>query len=140
MGVSIDQCKYKADSNIFQDMSPSFSVILATYNRAHCICNAIDSILKQVYPKFELVIVDDGSMDSTCKMIEEKYSAYLDSGKIVLEKMSHSGVCKARNEGLRLAKNEWIAYIDSDNTVSQYFLGTFANCIMKNPDAKNFYA
>ena len=49
-------------------------------------------------------------------------------------------MCKARNEGLKLAKNEWIAYIDSDNTVSLYFLGVFATEIMKNPKTKNFYA
>ena len=45
---------------------PSFSIIMPTYNRAYCICNAIDSVLKQAYPKFELIIVDDGSTDKTC--------------------------------------------------------------------------
>lgn len=86
------------------------------------------------------MIVDDGSTDSTCKLVERKYAEHLKSGKVVLKRIPHGGVCKARNEGLRTAKNEWIAYIDSDNTVSQYFLGVFAREIMAHPDAKNFYA
>lgn len=120
--------------------APSFSIILPTHNRAYCICNAVDSVLKQTYQKFELIIVDDGSTDGTDKMLNQRYAKHLDSGKIIYKKIQKSGVCKARNEGLKLAKNEWIAYIDSDNTVYSYFLGVFATQIMKNPKTKNFYA
>lgn len=58
----------------------------------------------------------------------------------MLKKLDHAGVCKARNEGLRCAKNDWIAYVDSDNTITKCFLGVFAKEIMQRPDVKNFYA
>ena len=112
--------------------APSFSIILPTYNRVHCICNAINSVLKQTYPKFELIIIDDGSTDGTDKTLSQRYAEQHKSGKIIYKRIQKSGVCKARNEGLRLAKNDWIAYVDSDNTVSPYFLGVFAKEILKN--------
>ena len=73
-------------------------------------------------------------------MIESRYVEQLKSQQIVLKKLDHAGVCKARNEGLRCAKNDWIAYVDSDNTITKCFLGVFAKEIMQRPDVKNFYA
>ncbi len=118
----------------------NFSIIMPTYNRAFCITNAIDSALKQYYTNFELIIVDDCSNDDTESLIRKTYFKELDSGKIVYKKLDkNSGVCTARNEGLKLAKNNWIAYLDSDNTISPYFLEEIKYSIDENPN-KTFYA
>ena len=60
-------------------LAPKFSIIMPTYNRAFCICNAIDSALASTYPAFELIIVDDGSTDNTIKMLNQRYSKEIKS-------------------------------------------------------------
>ena len=117
-----------------------FSVVMPTYNREFCICNAIDSVVAQTYQNFELIIVDDGSTDNTETLIHDRYKKFFDSKKFVYKKQKNSGVCAARNKGLSLAKNDWIAYLDSDNTLTPFFLETFKDEIEKNPGFSIFYS
>ena len=119
---------------------PEFSFIMPTFNRAHCICAAIDSVLAQTYPRLELIIVDDGSTDGTLSLLDSKYSAELKAKKIIIVKGAHGGVCKARNLGLKAASKEWIAYIDTDNTISPNFLASYVQMIKENPAARSFYS
>ena len=119
---------------------PRFSVVMATFNRAFCICTAIDSLLRQTYQNFELVIVDDGSTDGTGDLVESAYGREVASGKIRYTRIDNAGVCKARNVGLGLARNDWIAYLDSDNEMCPFFLETFVREIAGDPQARNFYA
>lgn len=118
---------------------PKFSIILPTYNRSFCIKNAVDSVLQQTYDNYELIIIDDGSTDDTEKLINNIYLNELNSKKIIYIKSDHHGVSYTRNIGLDAANNEWIAYIDSDDTYDKDFLLTFSNAIIKNPTCKNFY-
>ncbi|MFA7074806.1 MAG: glycosyltransferase family 2 protein [Endomicrobiaceae bacterium] len=118
-----------------------FSIIMPTYNRAFCIIDAINHVLKQVYKNFELIIIDDGSNDGTDKLIQKRYAKEIKSGKIVYKKLEkNSGVCYARNEALKLAKNEWIAYCDTDNKMLKNHLKSFADAIIENPKRLTFYA
>ena len=119
----------------------AFSVIMPTRDRAHCIADAIDSLLAQQHANFELIIVDDASSDGTGEMLRGRYGKELDSGRIVyLAQAEHGGVSRARNVGLGAARNPWIAYLDSDNTVSPYYLALFAQHIVAHPQARTFYA
>ncbi|MCX8124376.1 MAG: glycosyltransferase [Spirochaetes bacterium] len=88
---------------------PFFSVVIPTYNRAHCITRALDSVLCQIFTDFECIVVDDGSMDNTSRLL----SPY--EKKIQYCYIQHSGVSKARNVGITNAKGEWIAFLDSDD-------------------------
>ncbi len=128
------------DSGVVSAVQPSFSVVMATYNRAFCICDAIDSLMSQTYQNFELVVIDDGSTDGTGGLLKKKYRAALKSGKIRYFHISNRGVCKARNAALGKVRNEWIAYLDSDNTLCPFFLETFVRAIVANPDVGNFYS
>lgn len=119
---------------------PAFSVVMPTFNRGFCICTAIDSLLRQSYQRFELVIVDDGSTDGTDKLVEGTYAEEIASGKIKYIRSEKGGVSRARNRGLAHASNEWIAYLDSDNELCDHFLETFTRAIVQNPFRKNFYA
>lgn len=119
---------------------PAFSIIMPTYNRAHCICTAIDSVLQQTYQNFTLIIVDDGSMDNTKAVIAQKYSKQIASGRIKYKRVSNGGVCKARNVGLKLVHTAWIAYLDSDNYWHERFLEFFSRAILLNPNCEAFYA
>ena len=97
------------------------SVIMPTYNRVDIIGRAIDSVLKQTYDNFELLIIDDGSTDNTETSIKDKYDEYIQNGKIKYIKQKNSGVNIARNKGLSKATGNIIAYLDSDN----YWLDTY---------------
>lgn len=120
---------------------PAFSIIMPTYNRAFCIETAINSLLNQTYQNFELVIVDDGSTDGTENLLKEKFSKELVNERIkYISVKTNKGVCNARNVGLENAENEWIGYLDTDNTIDSKYLEEFKNAIIKNPNRKIFYA
>lgn len=110
-----------------KEKGPSFSVIMPTYNRGFCIEETINALLKQTYRNFELLIIDDGSTDDTENRIKERYKEEITSGRLVyVRQPENKGVAAARNEGLKRAKNEWIAYADTDNIPLPDFLETFA--------------
>ena len=117
-----------------------FSVITPTYNRARSICTAVDSILRQTFRDFELIVADDGSTDGTAELLSRRYAAELASGRIRVLELPHGGVCAARNAALEASSGTWIAYLDSDNEALPEFLQTFADGIRANPEARNFYA
>jgi len=90
---------------------PIVTVIITTYNRENTLLRAIDSLLKQTYPHFLLIIVDDGSTDSTSAILEE-----LCDPRIAIIKHSHNmGVTAAKNTGLDHIKGEWFTFLDSDD-------------------------
>lgn len=89
---------------------PAVSVILPTYNRAHLIAETIESVLAQTYSDFELIIVDDGSNDSTTEVVDQ-----FQSNKIRYFKLGKVGRSGARNFGLKQATGSFICFIDSDD-------------------------
>jgi len=89
--------------------TPLVSVIIPTYNRAWTLKKAIDSVLKQDYKNFELIVVDDGSTDSTEKLL----LSYADSIKIIQQ--DNQGVSASRNRGIKAAAGDLIAFLDSDD-------------------------
>lgn len=95
------------------------SVIVPVYNTEKYLDRCIQSILAQTYTNFELLLIDDGSTDSS-GAICEKY-AESDSRIRVFHK-ENGGVSSARNMGLDNAKGEWVTFIDSDDTIKEDFL------------------
>jgi len=91
--------------------SPLISVIIPTYNRQQFLVKAVESILNQTITDFELIIVNDGSVDDTGEWIKSqtdpriKYISY----------PKNKGVSYARNRGLKVAKGKYIAFADSDD-------------------------
>jgi glycosyltransferase involved in cell wall biosynthesis len=88
---------------------PGISVIIPTYNRAQLVTKAIDSVLAQTYHDYEIIVVDDGSTDNTKEVLQP----YMDRIRYIYQE--NAGVSAARNAGIRVAKGEWIAFIDSDD-------------------------
>lgn len=90
------------------------SVITPTYNREKYIKKCIDSVLNQTLKDIEFIIIDDGSTDNTSKIISE----YTDS-RIKYVKQENQGIGKSRNNGVKLAKGEYIVFLDSDDYLEQ---------------------
>lgn len=117
-----------------------FSLILPTWNRAARIDDAVGSVLAQTLRDFELIIADDGSTDGTVAHLQKRYAAEIAAGRIRLLTGEHAGVSAARNRALAAAQGEWIAYVDSDNTIRPEFLAQFSDAISRRPEANCFHA
>ncbi len=91
-------------------MELNISVIIPAYNAEKRIKRAIDSVLAQTYPAFEIIVIDDGSNDSTEELLHNF------NEKIKYIKLnSNSGVSTARNVGIQKASGSWIAFLDADD-------------------------
>lgn len=92
-------------------MNELVSIIMPSYNTAGFIADTINSVLKQTYENWELIIVDDCSTDNT----DEIVSAFNDERIRYLKNEKNSGAAVSRNKALREAKGKWIAFLDSDD-------------------------
>ncbi|MCX8044072.1 MAG: glycosyltransferase [Desulfobacterota bacterium] len=90
-------------------MAPTVSVLIPTYNRAHLINKAIDSVLAQTYQDIEIVVIDDGSTDNTKEVIG-KYGR-----DIIYVYQENRGIAGARNTGFLHCSGKYIAFLDSDD-------------------------
>ena len=90
---------------------PEVSVIIPTYNRAKIVTKAIDSVLAQTYKDFEIVVVDDGSIDNTKEVIHNFKNRVIRYTR----NRENRGQAYARNKGVKIAKGEYIAFLDSDD-------------------------
>lgn len=93
------------------DQNPKVSVVIPTYNRSHLIARAIQSVLDQTYQDLEIIIVDDGSTDST----EEIVKSFKNDNIIYIQHNINKGPSAARNTGIKASKGEYIAFQDSDD-------------------------
>lgn len=88
------------------------SVILSAFNAEKYISESIDSILKQSYSNFELIIIDDGSTDNTLSICEKFLKI---DNRIILLKNSHKGLTSSLNDGLKISRGKYIARQDADD-------------------------
>ena len=102
---------------------PEFSVIVPVYNVEKYIGRCIESILEQKFADFELILVDDGSTD-TSGQICDQYA--LQDKRIYVLHQENGGVSSARNAGLQRAQGEFISFLDSDDTVESNYLSCMA--------------
>lgn len=94
-----------------KNIMSKISVIIPTYNCARYITQAIDSVLKQTYNDFEIIIIDDGSTDNTREAIER----YLVYKNIRCFHQKNLGLAASRNKGIQIASGEYIALLDADD-------------------------
>jgi glycosyltransferase involved in cell wall biosynthesis len=88
---------------------PTVSVVIPTFNRCHCVGEAIKSVLGQTHSATEIIVVDDGSTDDTAAAL----AVFGDRIKIL--RQGNGGVSAARNAGIKSAVGDWIAFLDSDD-------------------------
>jgi O-antigen biosynthesis protein len=90
---------------------PSVSVIVPTYQRAHCVVRAIESALAQTFTDLEVLVIDDGSTDGTDAAVTS-----IGDSRVRYIRLSHNaGVAAARNRGMRESRGRYLAFLDSDD-------------------------
>ena len=90
---------------------PLLSVVIPTWNRAHIVCEAVESALQQLYRAVEVIVVDDASTDDTAEILKRTFGARIH----VLRLANRRGPGAARNAGALLACGEFVAFLDSDD-------------------------
>ncbi|WP_312009326.1 glycosyltransferase family 2 protein, partial [Shouchella clausii] len=102
------------------------SIIIPAYNAERYISNCIESLLDQTYDDIEIIIVNDGSEDST-KDIVDKYAAV--DKRIIAVHLENGGVSTARNKGLEISSGSYVTFVDSDDWVEPDMLSFAVNKI-----------
>lgn len=97
------------ESGMGRQGAPRVSVVIPTYNRASLLMEAVNSVLAQSYGDFELIVVDDGSTDDTADRLRQL------PAQLRYAYQCNRGVAAARNYGIRLARGEYICFLDSDD-------------------------
>jgi glycosyltransferase involved in cell wall biosynthesis len=108
-------------------MEKFISVIIPTYNRQDFLKKAIDSVLAQTYPHYELIIVDDGSEDNTPELV----AGY--KNDIVYIRQNNKGPAAARNTGIRTARSSMLAFLDSDDWFAENKLAVQLSVMQADP-------
>jgi glycosyltransferase involved in cell wall biosynthesis len=106
-------------------VTPRVSVIIPSFNRAHCIAGSVESVLAQSFRDLEVIVVDDGSTDNT----QEVLAQFGDRIRVI--RQANAGVSAARNAGMRAARAGWIAFLDSDDLWRPEKLQAQIECLEK---------
>lgn len=113
-----------------------FTVIIPAYNRLGLIKDSIESVLNQSYEDFEIIVVDDCSIDGSYEYL---CSLYKKNEKVrIFKNEKNQGRCYSRNLGIKKSRGKWICYLDSDDTYLENHLETFYSLISKFPNIKAF--
>lgn len=111
--------------------APLVSVIICTYNRDAYIARAVESALSQTYENVEVIVIDDGSVDNTKRVM----NSYAKNKKVTYVFQENQGVSIARNNAIQLARGEYIAILDSDDFwCYKEKLSEQVDFLMKNPE------
>lgn len=109
---------------------PEISVIIPCYNAEKTIVTALESLSEQTFKNFEVIIVDDGSIDGSVKIIEQ----FMESKRLQIRllRQANRGVSCARNLGLKNAEGELLSFLDADDAYLPEFLEELYHEIKKN--------
>lgn len=116
----------------------SVSVVIPTYNCAHLVGRAIDSVLAQTYQGFEIIAVDDASTDSTREVLAEYAARYPDKIRVIHRK-TNGGPAAARNDGIRASTGESVAFLDQDDLYLPRRLEAAVRFLDENPQFGGVY-
>jgi chromosome segregation ATPase len=107
------------------------SIIVPAYNAARTVRDTLDSILAQTYSNWETIVVDDGSTDSTAKIVQKFVQR---DGRIQLIRQSNCGESGARNTGIAAARSVWLAFVDADDWIAPTYLERLIAELNANPE------
>jgi glycosyltransferase involved in cell wall biosynthesis/peptidoglycan/xylan/chitin deacetylase (PgdA/CDA1 family) len=103
------------------------SVIVPCYNQAHFLTEAIESILSQTYPHYEVVVIDDGSTDNTAE-VADRYPG------VRCVRQDNRGLAAARNTGIRKSNGDYLVFLDADDRLLPHALEAGLACLRAHPE------
>jgi len=106
-----------------------FSVVIPLYNKKDYIVRTVESVLNQSHERFELVVVDDGSTDGSTDQLGS-----IQDPRLRVIQQTNAGEGAARNKGLEVAKHDWVAFLDADDSWEPGFLSSIAQMIESEPE------
>ena len=115
---------------------PFFSIIVPTYNQAHYLRGALDSLIAQTDPDWEAVVINDGSTDQTPEILDAY--ANRDRRFLIIHKLN-GGTASALNEGLKQAKGDWVCWLSSDDMFEPDKLALHRIWIQTHPETKFYF-
>jgi glycosyltransferase involved in cell wall biosynthesis len=122
--------------------NPLLSVVIPTWNRAHIVCEAVASALKQRVGSVEVIVVDDASTDATVQLLNRTFGSQIR----LLQLETRRGAGAARNLGAELARGEFVAFLDSDDiwlpgklSAELRVFGAFPHANAVVSDSQNFF-
>lgn len=110
-----------------------FSVVIPVFNSEKYLRQCLESVLNQTYQDFEVIIIDDGSTDASSTILDEFAN---NDSRVKVHHLENSGVTKARQIGVSLAKGDYILFVDSDDTINPNLLLEVNGAITKFPDVE----
>ena len=110
------------------------TVVVPAYNRELMIGRALRSVLSQTYARFEVIVVDDGSVDETESVVRD----FQDPRVRYVRHETNAGVSAARNTGVRMAKAPWVVFLDSDDEMLPTLLEQVSEAVAKAPEDMGF--
>lgn len=114
---------------------PYFSIIIPSYNRAHLLKRAVDSLLNQTFQDFEIIIVDDASKDTTSEVVKSMN----DSRIRYFRNETNQERCISRNKGIELSTGKYVCFLDSDDYHLPNHLQTIYEVIIEKSEPKAFF-
>ncbi len=109
-----------------------FSIIIPLYNKARYVAKAIDSVLSQTFPDYELVIMDDGSQDDSFNVATQAIEG---EGQCHIHRQQNAGVSIARNSAVSLSHGDYLCFLDADDWWDPTFLEHMSGLINDYPEA-----
>lgn len=113
-------------------MNPTISVVIPVYNVENYLKRCVESVLSQNFTDYEVILIDDGSVDKSCEICDE-YAERYDSIRVLHKK--NAGLSHTRNEGIKMANGKYIYFLDSDDYIIDDCLQIlYQNAIQNNAD------
>ncbi|MFI5203016.1 MAG: glycosyltransferase family 2 protein [Flavobacteriales bacterium] len=116
------------------DNAVLFSIVIPTFNRAHCLGETIQSALAQTYPNVEIIVIDDGSTDNTESLVK----SFSHSG-VLYYKIENGERGAARNYGARVANGKYVNFLDSDDVLYPNHVSVAAHLVQANTTLPFFH-
>ena len=110
------------------------SVIIPNYNNAHYLGKAIQSVLRQSFKDYEIIVVDDGSTDNSKDVV----STFGDKVRYIWQE--NKGLGGARNTGINASNTEFIGLLDADDEWKPFYLEKMMSLVQRHPDAAVYYS
>ena len=115
---------------------PVVSIILCTFNRAGLIARAIDSVLRQDFKSFELIVIDDGSSDETYGVVLQ---IAREDSRCIYMCHHNRGLSASRNAGISLARGKYVTFLDSDDEYRRAHIAKRLEYLERRPDVDAIY-